>query len=106
MDEQQAAPAEAPVDQAQQQDQGGKNPADVIMGMQKALAGMAQGLQGSPLPPEGLKHLENAMNEYNAFVSIVGKSMGLDVGDQKEQPTMENAPMEAGGNKNAVPAGY
>lgn len=102
--EQAAAPAEAPAEQAQ--DQGGKNPADVIMGMQKALAGMAQGLQGSPLPPEGLKHLENAMNEYNAFVSIVGKSMGLDVGDQKEQPMMENAPMEAGGNKNAVPAGY
>jgi hypothetical protein len=105
MDAPAPAPAAAPA-QGNEQDQGaGGDPVKALTGIQQALFGVNQAMQGSQqVPPEAQKHLQGALSEYNSFLSIMGKSMGIDIPGADDDAQMGNQSSEAQGSRGAVPA--
>lgn len=85
---------------AEGQEGGDKNP---LMGLQQALTQVGSALiQDQKVPPEAKSHLKMSISEYNQFLTIMQKSMGM---EGPGAPSMGNQSSEAAGNPGAVPAG-
>lgn len=96
---------ETPGQEGQESGKMSGDPSKVISTVQQALSGIAQAVQGAKsVPMEAQKHVENAMNEYNAFMKVMGSAMGVGMPDAN-QGSVGNQPAETAGRAGAVPAG-
>jgi hypothetical protein len=98
-----AAPGQDADDQAGQDQGGQQDPSKVLSTVQLALNGIQKAVMGAKqIPPEAQKHLQMAVSEYNAFMKITGKAMGVQM--PGEDPSMGDQSADAQGNSSAVPA--
>lgn len=106
MDDQQGAAApQGPQQPGNAPEESDAGPAAALGELQKALFQVNSAMEGtSAVPKEGLMHLKNAYTEYQAFMSIASKALGVPAPDMGGQ-SMGNQPAETQGMSGAVPAG-
>src|SRR4051812_37549276 len=79
-----ANPNQMPSGPNSKEEDDSKNPTAVLGELQKALFQTNQAVQGSQLPKPAQDALKMALQNYNTFIGIVGKSMGVPMPGQDQ----------------------
>lgn len=78
-----------------------KDPGEALLAIAQALTGLSSAMDGT-VSPEAIEHLQAAASEYNSFLQLMGKEMGVDMGAPPKAAASMPRPVDSA--RGAVPA--